>query len=57
MKTLRDIVTEHPEWLDLPIAVLTRDGYYDYIEGAGNVYSDEDSEQEGQGPIVVFSPN
>ena len=57
MNTLRDIITEHPEWLDLPVAILNRDGYYDYIEGSGMVYSDEDPEQPGQGPIVVFSPN
>ena len=53
MKTLNDILKEHPEWGDLPIGVYVPDGTYDMIDGAGDVYVGADDE----GDLLVFAAN
>lgn len=37
-KTLREIITAHPDWLDRPIGIYCSDGSYDYVGGAGDCY-------------------
>lgn len=51
--TLRELLDQHPEWADLPIAIYRPDGELDFIGGAGRVYKSEDNE----GSILVFAPN
>lgn len=46
MKTLRDIVETHPEWLDLPVVVYQSDGTYDWLDGSAAVYVAEAVERE-----------
>jgi len=67
LTTLRDIITEHPEWMDYPIAVHSESGdWLDYIGCAGMVYLREQEKEDGEGeinedgvpfPIVIFAPN
>jgi len=47
MKTLRDIVEQHPEWLDLPLVVYA-DGIegYAYLDSYIRVYQSEDWEDQ-----------
>lgn len=40
--TLRQLLAEHPEWADLPLAVYTENGELDYVGCAGSVYQGED---------------
>lgn len=54
LKTLRDIIQEHPEWLDIPIGIYTESGEYDYVGARGFVY---EGEGEDGKPVVVFSAN
>jgi hypothetical protein len=52
MITLKEFVTSHPEWLDLPMAVY--DGYeYNYIGCSGTAYEGEDDGVE----ILIFAGN
>lgn len=53
MTTLKELLEEHPEWADLPIAVYNPQGGYDYVGCSGDVYSDDD----GESSILVFSHN
>jgi hypothetical protein len=59
--TLREIIEQHPEWLDLPVAVYRSDGEYDYVGGSGTVYrhnTDEELEYDGEAvDAVVFAGN
>lgn len=63
LTTLRDIVTEHPEWMDYPIAVpKEREEGYDFIGCAGMVFvmepEEEFTEMDGVPlPVLVFVPN
>lgn len=63
MKTLNDILKEHPEWGDIPVGVYMPDGHYDYLDGAGSVYLDEQDDVEvreegaNRGPVLVFAGN
>jgi hypothetical protein len=53
-KTLREIVAENPDLLDLPVAVLdTHEGNLHYVGASGTLYKSED---EGA-PVLVFSGN
>lgn len=38
MVTLKQLIEEHPEWSDLPIAIYRNDGDLDYIGESGLVY-------------------
>lgn len=61
--TLKEILEAHPEWADIPIGIYMPDGHYDYLDGAGSVYLDEQDDvevwEEGEyrGPVIVFSGN
>ena len=73
MKTLREIIEEHPEWLDIPVGIYTDMDYpdgmgYDMVGERGSVYlhdpADDDEDEDGEetegeyyGPVVVFSGN
>jgi hypothetical protein len=51
--TLRELLAEHPEWADLPVAVGDSVGELYYIDGNGMVYVSED---EGK-PVLIFDTN
>jgi hypothetical protein len=53
MGTLKELLAEHPEWADLPIAVSDSVGELYYIDGNGTVYVAVD---EGK-PILIFGTN
>jgi len=62
--TLRELIEQHPEWADLPIAVYRTDGSLDYIDASGTAYVGEDWPDdvedvvEGTGnPVLVFAGN
>jgi hypothetical protein len=55
MQTLRKLITEHPEWSDLPIVVYRPDGTLWYIGANGLVYPSHDHEEKID--VLVFSPN
>lgn len=67
--TLRELVIQYPEWLDLDIGVLRNDGSIDFVGAAGSVmimqYNDDDDidldEELERHPntvdVVVFVPN
>lgn len=61
--TLRELIEQHPEWADLPIAVLSVCGDLDYIDCSGSVFVGEDFADdveaiEGQGdPVLIFAGN
>jgi hypothetical protein len=38
--TLRELITAHPEWQDLPIAVLNEDGDYDFLDATASAWKD-----------------
>ncbi len=54
MTTLREIVAEHPEWLDLEIVVYQSNGDYAFVGASGTVYVDDAMEPN---PVVVFAGN
>lgn len=57
--TLADILREHPEWANFPIAVVRPDGAYDYVGAAATVYLDEQEPDASvqMTPVVVFATN
>jgi hypothetical protein len=56
MRTLKDIIEQHPNWLDLPVAVFNhQSGEYDFIGGAALCYVDKDYDVTT--PVLVFAPN
>lgn len=61
MKTLKQILEEHPEWENLPVAIHRSDGSYDFVGESGSVYvNDEyfdDDNPEDKISVVVFAPN
>ena len=52
--TLRELMEKHPELLDLPLAILQRDGNYDYLGGS---YETQDYDDEGQFQVLVLMGN
>ena len=59
-QTLRELLEEHPEYADLPVAIYRSDGTYHYINRSGSVYIHKDrikTPDEPEGPVLVFSPN
>ena len=66
MKTLNQILREHPEWGDLPVALMRGDGTYEFVDESAMVYKAhtcDDPEADlpdgapGTYPIVVFTGN
>lgn len=63
MKTLNDILKEHPEWGDIPVGIYMPDGHYDMIDEAGDVYvdmRDDDGVEYDDGrptSVLVFAGN
>ena len=63
--TPRQLLSQHPEWADLPMAVYRSDGGLDYVGAAGSVYESRDygdaPDIEAPGVkfdrVLVFSPN
>jgi hypothetical protein len=55
--TLKQLLEQHPEWADLPMAILRIDGEIDYIGAAGAVYESETEEEGKKIKILIFSPN
>jgi len=64
--TLRELVAEHPEWLDHTLVVYSPNSWkaYDYIGEAGSVYEVDEMEdvpgkdcQPTGKKLLVFSPN
>lgn len=67
--TLRDIVDQHPEWLDLEVGILREDGDIDFVGASGDVmlmpHNEDDTvdmdEELERHPntvdVVVFVPN
>lgn len=54
IKTLRSLVAEHPEWVDLPLTVCRSDGELDYVGAAGAV---DLGVGENHELVVIFSAN
>ena len=67
MKTLNQILEEHPEWGDIPVGIYTENAFggYEYVGGSGSVYVSEPTEEEFNdfeddeygGPTLVFTGN
>ena len=62
--TLREMIEQHPEWADLPIAVIDTVGDLHYIDGSGAAFTgedfpdDADDYTEGTGDqVLVFTAN
>ena len=57
--TLRQLMEEHPDWLDIPLAVYAPDGIYHYVGASGDVYlAEDDSEEDLEDKrVIVFSGN
>lgn len=53
--TLNELLKIHPEYGDLPVAILREDGNLDYICGAALVYPSHDEEEKID--ILVFTGN
>lgn len=51
--TLRELVDQHPEWLDLELTVYSNSGELDFVGGSGNVYEDT---YQGE-TVIVFTGN
>ena len=51
MTTLRELLNEHPNWIDLPIVAMESDG----SQVCCQVF--EDVDHEDGAPVLVFSPN
>ena len=61
--TLRELVDQHPDWLDNDI-VVGSDGYYHYVGASGDVYLDYEYKDSENGDakktgrkIIVFVGN
>jgi hypothetical protein len=52
--TLRELIKENPDGLDLPIAILQRDGNYDY---AVDAFETPDYDEEGEFQALVLRGN
>lgn len=52
--TLNELIEEHPDLLDLPLATLQRDGNYDYLGGS---YETHDYDEEGRFQVLVLMGN
>lgn len=58
-KTLREILEEHPEWVDLPVGVYRVDGGIDFVGCSGMVYlgHEYDDDENQVGDVVLFANN
>ena len=52
--TLRELMEKHPELLDLPLAILHRDGNFDYAVGS---YETHDYDEKGRFQTLVLMGN
>ena len=55
--TLEEIIKEHPDWINYPVAVLRSDGLLDYVGASGNVNLLQDEEDGKEFLVVVFNGN
>ena len=58
--TLQQILTDHPEWADLPVGIQRTDGELDYVGQSGDVYlwtGDDVDSGEDVTPTVIFAGN
>jgi hypothetical protein len=51
--TLKQLIEEHPDWLNYELVVYCPDGHYDYVGAAGDVYIGNDNGKA----VIVFSAN
>ena len=51
--TLRQLVEQHPDWLDYEMAIYRVDGEYDYVGQSGAVYLYNDKDFV-DAPVIVF---
>ena len=56
-KTLRQIIAEHPDWLDLTVGVYTPNGSIDFVGENGTVYKSTDEVDGLTFPVLVFAAN
>lgn len=63
---MRDLLAEHPDWIDLPLGILLADGSIDFVGLSGDVMevecTEDDINDDGHdippmGRCVVFVPN
>ena len=62
--TLRELVQEHPDWLDYEMVIYRSDGEYEYVGQSASVYDapewedvpNEDARETGK-TLIVFSGN
>ena len=52
--TLRELMEKHPDLQDLPLAILQRDGNYDYLGGS---YETQDFDEDGRFQVLVLMGN
>lgn len=51
--TLNRLTNEHPEWVDLPIGVLNRDGTISYLGSGATVFVGPGD--DGFEPVLLFA--
>ncbi len=52
--TLRELMEKHPDLQDLPLAILQRDGNFDYLAGS---YETDDYDERGRFQVLVLLGN
>lgn len=53
--TLRKLLEENPDWIDLDIALMREDGSLDYVGDSGLVWVQPG--EDGTARVLVFSTN
>lgn len=53
MKTLQQIIDEHPDWANLPVAVIDVVGNLHYVDQSGAMFVSEDEGEQ----VLIFGPN
>lgn len=51
--TLTELITQHPEWANLPLTVYRPDGELDYVGASGAVYEGEYNGEK----VLIFAGN
>jgi len=57
---LKELVEQHPDWLEYEMAVYRSDGNLDYVGASGMVFVDDEFNDEGNltgNKVIIFSGN
>ena len=55
MMTLKELLEQHPEWADLPVAVANSVGDLHYVDCSATVFVGEDGAEDVVESVLVFS--